>query len=263
MPTGQVFNTAGSGFAISDNGVSAPATFLFAATDGTISGWNPTVDAKSSVVAVDNSASGAAYTGLAYATVDGAPHLFAADSSHDKIDVFDQKFNLVNSFTDPSIPKGFSPYNVQALDGRLFVTFAQPPGAQQDGSGPGHGFVDEFDTSGKLISRVASGGPLDSPWGLDIAPLSAGPLAGDLLVGNFGDGTIAAYDLRNDMLVGLLKGADGKPLHIDGLWSLVNGNGSAGGDPNTIYFTAGPDGEQHGLFGSLTPSVVSTHGQNT
>jgi uncharacterized protein (TIGR03118 family) len=255
-PTGQVFNLAAAGFVVSQNGVSAPATFLFATRDGTISGWNPTVNPKSSVIAVDNSASGNVYTGLAYATINGAPHIYAADAAHNKIDVFDSQFNMVNSFTDPSIPQGYSPYNVQALGGRLFVTYALPPG--QDG-GPGHGFVDEFDTSGNLITRVASGGPLDAPWGLDIAPLSAGPLAGDLLVGNFGDGTIAAYDLRTDMLAGLVKGADGKPLKIDGLWSLTNGNGFNGGDPNTIFFTAGPDNEQHGLFGTLTPSLVSSN----
>jgi uncharacterized protein (TIGR03118 family) len=262
-PTGQVFNIAGTGFDISEDGKSASSLFIFATEDGTISGWNPAVDSANSVLALDNSANGAVYKGLAMATVNGHPQLYAADFRNGQVDVFNSQFNQVNSFTDPSLPAGFAPFNVQAIGGRLFVTFALQNDAKHDDvAGVGNGFVDEFDTSGNLITRVASNGPLDSPWGLDIAPLSAGPLAGDLLVGNFGDGTIAAYDLRTDMLVGLLKGADGKPLQIDGLWSLTNGNGFSA-DQNTIFFTAGPNGETEGLFGSLTPSVTSTNNHNS
>jgi uncharacterized protein (TIGR03118 family) len=257
-PTGQVFNIAGSGFNVSANGVTASSAFLFATEDGTISGWSPTVNPGSAVIAVNNSTEGAVYKGLALGTVNGAPRLYAADFANNRVDMFDSQFNRLGSFTDSSLPTGYAPFNVQNLNGRIFVTFAQQNDAKHDDvPGVGHGFVDEFDTSGKLLAHVASNGPLDSPWGLDIAPPSFGPLAGDLLVGNFGNGTIDAYDLRTDMLAAVLKTADGAPLKIDGLWALTNGNGFTGGDPNTVYFTAGPNGEADGLFGSLTPSVTT------
>ncbi len=256
-PTGQVFNTAGTGFAVSENGVSGPSVFLFATEDGTIAGWSPTVDKGSAVTAVDNSqGDGAAvYKGLAIGNDGNASYLYAADFKNGMVDVFDSSFHQVNSFTDPNLPAGFAPFGVQVLQGKLFVTFAQQNAAQRDDvAGPGNGFVDEFDLNGGLLARVASTGALNSPWGLDIAPPSFGKLAGDLLVGNFGDGTIHAYDLKTDMLAGTLLNSEGKPLVIDGLWALTNGNGGNGGDPNTVYFTAGPQQETHGLFGSLSPA---------
>jgi uncharacterized protein (TIGR03118 family) len=149
----------------------------------------------------------------------------------------------------------YAPFNVQNLNGRLFVTFAlQDDTAHDDVAGQGHGFVDEFDASGHLMQRIASQGPLNSPWGLDIAPASFGRFGGDLLVGNFGDGTIDAFDLKTDFFVGKLLGADGKPLVIGDLWALTNGNGGTAGDPNQVYFTAGIQDEAHGLFGSLSPA---------
>src|SRR5262249_6810327 len=186
--------------------------FLFATEDGTISGWNPAVDSGSSVLVVDNSegGTGAVYKGLAIGQTDDDTFLFAANFRNGTVDVFDQNFQPVNSFTDPKLPDGYAPFNVQVLDDRLFVTFAlQDEAKHDDVAGPGHGFVDEFDLNGDLLHRVASRGVLDSPWGLAIAPSSFGDFANDLLVGNFGDGAINVFDPKNDHFLGQLLGADG------------------------------------------------------
>jgi uncharacterized protein (TIGR03118 family) len=258
-PTGQVFNTAKSGFDISEGGKTGSSVFLFATEDGTISGWNPTVDAGSSVLAVDDSGEGAVFKGLTMLQTGGQTLLYAADFHNNRVDIFDSNFTQVSSFTDPSLPAGYAPFNVQNLGGRLFVTFAlQNAAGHDDVAGPGHGFVDEFNAQGNLLQRIASGGPLNSPWGLDIAPAGFGRFAGDLLVGNFGDGTIDAFDLKNDHFVGKLLGADGKSLVIGDLWALTNGNGGAAGNPNTVYFTAGVLNEAHGLFGSLSPAAAQS-----
>jgi uncharacterized protein (TIGR03118 family) len=262
-PTGQVFNTDPRGFDISSGGKTASSIFMFGTEDGTISGWNPKVDPTHSVLAVDNSNNpdegadgmGAVYKGLAIADDYGHTLLYAANFRHGTVDVFDNNFNQVNSFTDPSVPDGYAPFNVQVLDGDLFVTFAQQDDMKHDDvAGAHHGFVDEFDLNGNLLNRVASGGALNSPWGLAIAPKDFGSFAGDLLVGNFGDGTIHAYNVNNDTFQGTLDGSDGKPITIGDLWDLIPGNGAGAGDPGTIYFTAGVSQEQHGLFGSLTPN---------
>jgi uncharacterized protein (TIGR03118 family) len=259
-PTGQVFNTAGSGFNVSEAGHSASSAFLFATEDGTISGWSPTVDAGSSIIAVDNSAEGAVYKGITMLQTSSGPLLFAANFNSGQVEAYDSSFNLVNSFTDPFLPDGYAPFNVQTLNNNLYVTFAQQDADKHDDvAGKGHGFVDEFDAQGHLINRIGSGGPLDSPWGLAIAPASFGKIAGDLLVGNFGNGTISIYDPNHDKFLGNLLGADGKPLVIGDLWALTPGNGGSAGDPNTLYFTAGVKDEAHGVFGSLTPSTPSPH----
>ena len=261
-PTGQVFNEEGSGFNISQNGHTGSSVFLFATEDGTISGWNPKVNAGSSVLAVDNSKGGhgAVYKGLTMADDHGTPMLYAADFHGGKVEVFDKNFHQVNAFTDPKLPEGYAPFNVQAIKGNLFVNFAQQDAAKHDDvAGAGHGFVDEFDPNGHLIARVASGGVLNSPWGLDVAPSGFGQFAGDLLVGNFGDGTINAFDLKDDHFDGTLLGADGKPIHIGDLWALTNGTGAVGTNPNAVYFTAGVSNEAHGLFGTLTASGGSDH----
>ena len=261
-PTGQVFNTSGHGFDISSGGKSASSIFIFATEDGTISGWNPTVNPGSSVIAVDNSngGTGAVYKGLAIAHDHDGTFLFAANFRNGTVDVFDKNFKQVNSFTDHSVPKGFAPFNVQVLDGHLFVTFAlQDPAKHDDVAGPGNGFVDEFDLQGHLLQRVASGGPLDSPWGLAIAPAGFGEFAHDLLVGNFGDGTINVFNPKTDQFLGKLLGSNGAPIQIGDLWALVPGNGSANSDPHKIYFTAGVQNEAHGLFGSLAPNPEQDH----
>jgi uncharacterized protein (TIGR03118 family) len=253
-PTGDVFNIAGSGFNISSGGVTGSSVFIFATEDGTISGWSPTVDPASSVLAVDNSqgGTGAVYKGLAIAQTEDGTFLYAANFRNGTVDVFDQNFKQVNSFTDPNVPAGYAPFNVQVLDNHLFVTFALQNDAKHDDvAGAGHGFVDEFDLEGQMLHRVASGGVLDSPWGLAIAPPSFGEFANDLLVGNFGDGTINVFNPKNDHFLGKLEGADGTPITIGDLWALVPGTGNAGTDPNKIYFTAGVQNEAQGLFGSL------------
>jgi uncharacterized protein (TIGR03118 family) len=184
--------------------------------------------------------------------------LYAANFRHGTVEMYDQNFNEVKSFTDSHLPAGYAPFNVQVLDGKLFVTFALQNDAKHDDvAGTGNGFVDEFDLEGHLLHRVASGGSLDSPWGLAIAPQSFGTFAGDLLVGNFGSGTIDAFDLQHhDKFVGPLTDANGTPIAIPDLWELIPGNGGSAGDQNTIFFTAGLQDEMHGLFGSLTPNGV-------
>ena len=253
-PTGDVFNIAGSGFNITSNGHTGSSVFLFATEDGTISGWNPNVDVASSVLAVDNSqgGTGAVYKGLAIAQTDHGTLLYAANFRNGTVDVFNDDFKQVNSFTDHHLPAGFAPFNVQVLDGHLFVTFALQDDAKHDDvAGAGNGFVDEFDLNGHLLHRVASGGALNSPWGLAIAPPGFGEFANDLLVGNFGDGTINVFNPKTDHFLGKLEDANGAPITIGDLWALVPGTGNAGSDPNKIYFTAGVQNEAHGLFGSL------------
>jgi len=263
-PTGEVFNKFHAGFDISANGQTGSSVFLFATEDGTISGWNPNVDSGNSVVAVDNSngGEGAIYKGLALGMVHGDSFLFAADFHGGKVDVFNDEFDPVKSFTDPNLPDGYAPFNVQALDHHLFVTFALRDGeGEDDVPGAGHGFVDEFDFRGNLVHRFASHGVLNSPWGLAIAPEGFGRFAGDLLVGNFGDGRIHAFDQHTGKLLGVLRDGSGHPIEIDGLWALIPGNAGANGHPHALYFTAGVDDEAHGLFGMLS-ATPQGHGHH-
>jgi uncharacterized protein (TIGR03118 family) len=252
-PTGQVFNYTHKGFDISSDGHTAPSRFIFATEDGTISGWNPTVDSGSSVLAVDKSASGAVFKGLAIGKAHGQTYLYAADFHNGAVDVFDSHFHQVKQFTDPNLPDGYAPFNVQALHGHLFVTFAlQDADKEDDVAGAGHGYVDEFDFSGHLLHRVASQGPLDSPWGLAIAPSGFGEFSHDLLIGNFGDGRINAYDPHDFHFLGTVDDPSGNQVVIGDLWALVPGNHGPHSDPHSIYFTAGVQDEEHGLFGQLT-----------
>jgi uncharacterized protein (TIGR03118 family) len=253
-PTGDVFNIAGSGFNITSGSHTGSSVFIFATEDGTISGWSPNVDVASSVLAVDNSqgGTGAVYKGLAIAQTEDGTFLYAANFRNGTVDVFNDDFKQVKSFTDHHLPAGYAPFNVQVLDGHLFVTFALQNDAKHDDvAGAGHGFVDEFDLEGHLLRRVASGGVLNSPWGLAIAPSGFGEFSNDLLVGNFGDGTINVFNPKNDHFLGKLEDANGAPITIGDLWALIPGTGNAGSDPNKIYFTAGVQNEAHGLFGSL------------
>jgi uncharacterized protein (TIGR03118 family) len=259
-PTGQVFNTAQSSesFKVSNGTTSARAVFIFATEDGTISGWNPSVDPANAVRMVDNSASGAVYKGLAIGSNSSGDFLYAANFHAGTIDVFGSDFkpaHLSGSFTDPDIKAGFAPFNIQNLDGNLYVTYAkQDADAHDDVAGPANGYVDVYNTDGVLLKRLASHGRLDSPWGLAIAPKSFGRFAGDLLAGNFGDGRVNVVDLNGAGFLGQLRDADNRAITIDGLWGLIVGNGGNGGDPTKVYFSAGPNGEAHGLFGSLTPN---------
>jgi uncharacterized protein (TIGR03118 family) len=227
-PTGIVFN-GGAGFVISENGVSAPSRFLFATEDGAIAGWSAVVDPARALRAVDNASTGAAYTGLALAT-DPAGHsfLYAADFSQGTIDVFDQDFRPVlhpGSFHDLSLPRGFAPFNIQNINGLLFVSYArQDSDRVDDVAGPGQGFIDVFDPDGSLIRRFASRGALDSPWGLALAPADFGPFGGALLVGNNGDGHINAYDLGSGRFLGQLGDANGGLIAVPYLWALSPGD---------------------------------------
>ncbi len=262
-PTGVVFNDDTHGFNV--NGT--PASFIFVTEDGTVSAWNMQTGTHS-VLEVDNSNNpahgdpsvppaegiGAVYKGLAIGKDDGGDQLYAANFRHGTVDVFNDHFQQVSSFTDSSLPAGYAPFNVQVLDNHLFVTFAvQDQFKHDDVSGAGNGFVDEFDLNGHLLHRVASHGALNSPWGLAVAQDDFGRFAGDLLVGNFGDGTINAYDLKTDMFAGTLLGADGKPIAIGDLWALKPGNNGMAGSNGSIFFSAGVQGEAKGLFGSLSP----------
>jgi uncharacterized protein (TIGR03118 family) len=251
-PDGVVFNGSG-GFNVSAGGKTGSSAFLFATEDGTIQGWSPTVNLTSSEIAVNNFP-GAVYKGLAIASTGGSTFLYAANFRGGDVEMYNSSFGLVNSFTDPTVKKGYAPFNVQDLGGTLYVTYAKQNGQKHDDvAGAGHGYVDAFSLNGTFERRIASlGGEIDSPWGLDIAPTSFGKLAGDLLVGNFGDGTISVYDPLTSAYEGKLLGANGKPIVEPDLWGLINGNGGAGGDPNTVYFTAGLKDEAHGLFGALS-----------
>lgn len=188
----------------------------------------------------------AVYKGLA---IDGGGSLYAA-----KIEMYDSSFGLVKTFTDPTAPAGYAPFDVAVMNGRLYVTFAlQDAEKHDDVAGAGHGFVDVFNLDGTGEQRLVSGGAPNSPWGLAVAPSGFGDFGGDLLVRNFGDGAIDAYDATTGAFIGALDGTDGKPLAIDGLWGLTSGSGSAGGGSvNSLFFSAGPNGERDGLFGSLT-----------
>jgi uncharacterized protein (TIGR03118 family) len=252
-PTGQVTNST-SDFQVSKGGSSGPALFIFATENGQISGWNFSVDAANAIVGATKA--GAVYKGLAIASNGGANFLYAANFASGKIDVYDGHFHDVSragKFVDSQIPKGFAPFNVQALGGKLYVTYAKQDAAKHDDvAGAGNGFVDVFSTGGTLLQRLVKRGNLNSPWGLTIAPSTFGAFGGDLLVGNFGDGRINAYNPRTGALVGMLLNSKSKPLVIDGLWGLIVGNGTTAGRSTAVYFTAGPGHESHGLFGRLT-----------
>ena len=260
-PTGIVFS-GGADFVVTSGTRSGPARFIFASEDGTISGWNPAVAATQAVVGVDNSAGGAVYKGLAIASTAAGVRLYASNFHAGTVDVFDAGFHPVSGgFTDAHLPPGYAPFGIQQLGGTIYVTYALQDAAKHDDvAGEGHGFVNAFDTGGHLLRRVASRGRLDSPWGLALAPADFGDVSGDLLVGNFGDGHINAFDLhRRHGKVnrqGQLEAADGRPIVIDGLWALAFGNGATAGPTNVLFFTAGPFGEAHGLFGKLVVSAA-------
>lgn len=254
-PTGMVFNSS-SGFVVTGaTGGSGPARFIFATEDGTISGWNPAADGTHAILEADNSAS-AIYKGLAIASFNGATYLYAANFRAGRIDVFDsnwQAATLPGGFTDTALPAGYAPFNVQEIGGKLFVAFALQGALPDEAEGRGRGFVDEFDTGGNLLMRFQHGPWLNAPWGLAIAPSNFGKFSNMLLVGQFGSGQIAAYDLASGEFEGLLHGDRG-PLAIEGLWALSFGGGAPNNGPvNTLFFTAGINDEQNGLFGTLTP----------
>ena len=251
--TGQVFSGAG-GFN-SD-------VFLFVNEDGTISGWRGALGTTAEILQSSDPAN--VYKGAALATISGNAYLYAANFRAGKIDVL--KGNpgapsLAGNFTDPGLPAGYAPFNVQNLGGQIYVTYALQDAAKHDDvPGAGHGFVTRFDLNGSFVGRLITGGVLNSPWGLAIAPANFGEFSNALLVGNFGDGKINAFSAANGAFLGTLSSASGTPFAVSGLWGLLFGNGGNGGATNALYFTAGTGGETHGLFGSFTPNAATPPG---
>jgi uncharacterized protein (TIGR03118 family) len=263
-PTGQVFNTDAdpTAFVVHDAaGHSASARFIFDTESGSIDGWSPGVGATGSglstvtEVAVRNGAN-AVYKGLAIATAsDGHTYLYAANFRSGRVEAYDDTFTPVELpgglFVDPRIPAGYAPFNVQELAGRLYVTYAkQDATLHDDVAGQGHGFVDVFTNDGAFVRQLVSRGVLDSPWGLALAPEGFGRLGGALLVGNFGNGRINVFNATTGAGEGQLRDPQGRPITIDGLWGLRFGNGNAA-LTNQLLFSAGPDGESHGLLGKI------------
>ncbi len=277
-PTGNVFNpTSDFAVPVPQGPASKPSIFIFATEDGTISGWNPGVDPTHAILAVDNSGvtqgvfTGAVYKGLALAQTSSGNFLYATNFRFGTVEQYDANFHFVRSFTDPDLNKQcdltvltnqcFAPFGIQNIGGKLYVTFALQkagtpgqPGTfkHDDQAGPGNGFVDVFDTNGNLIQRFASHGTLNSPWGLTLAPEGFGRFGKDLLVGNFGDGRINAFEPDTGAFRGQLKDQEGNPITINGLWGLGFGNGGLAGPTDTLFFTAGINDEADGLFGSIT-----------
>lgn len=243
-PTGQVFNST-TGFTLTGGN---PALFIFSGEDGIISAWNTGTNA---LVVSDRSTSHSVYKGLAMGTSNGANFLYATDFHNGVIDMFDSNFGFVKSFTDPNIPAGFAPFGIQNIGGRLVVTYAKQlaPDNEDDEAGVGNGFVDVFNTDGTVSSRFLSNGHLNSPWAVTIAPSGFGTLAGAVLVGNFGDGLINAYEPSTGAFIDVLRDGTGTPITLDGLWSLVPGPAASS---NVLFFSAGPNSETHGLLGTIT-----------
>jgi uncharacterized protein (TIGR03118 family) len=263
-PTGIVWNPS-SAFLVP--GTKLPAAFIFATEDGTLSAWagglNPFNDA---VLAADNSANptpaaGAVYKALALGLNARGLFLYATNFRHGTVDVFgpngsDGLFTAATTdggFVDPEIPAGYAPFGIASIDGDLFVTYAKQNALRHDDdAGPGRGFVDVFDTDGHLLRRFHSRGPLNSPWAVTRASFAFGRFSGKILVGNFGDGRINAFD-SNGRFIDELEDTHGRPLVIDGLWTLTLGGGR-GSSSDALYFSAGPNGETNGLFGTIAPA---------
>lgn len=244
-PTGVVFNST-TGFVIPGKGKGA---FIFATEDGILSAWNSSLGASTMTVA-DNSSSGTVYKGLALAKDGGLNYLYATDFHNGKIDVFDSTFAMVMSkhFMDPGIPAGFAPFGIKNIGGLLYVTYAKQlaPDNKDDEKGVGNGFIDIYTPAGTLVKRFASGGMLNSPWGIAQAPAGFEQGKDAILIGNFGDGYINVFNEHGNPK-GQLMESTGK-VKIDGLWDLTFDKVTPA-NSNNLYFTAGPAEESHGLFG--------------
>ena len=238
-PTGTVFNNTPF-FQVTKNGNSAPALFIFVSEDGSISGWNPTLDQTHAIIAVDNG-NHAIYKGATLGVANGHNFLYVTDFHTGKVETYDENFHRVhpNSFIDPNLPAGYGPFGIRNFNGGIFVTYAKQDRAKEDDVAcPGCGLVDVFDTRGNFLRRLIQRGNLNAPWGLALVD-------GELWVGNFGDGLINNYDPVTGAFIETLMRADGTPLQFDGLWDLLPlGDG--------VYFTAGIADEEHGLFGLIT-----------
>jgi uncharacterized protein (TIGR03118 family) len=260
-PTGQVFNSDSSAFVVSDDhGNSGPALFLFDTENGTIDGWNPNVNPNGSnpstmTEVARNNGANAVYKGLAIGKVNGKSFLYATNFRSGRVEAYDSTFTPVELpgglFVDPGLPAGYGPFGIAEIRGKLYVSFAkQDARLSDDVPGAGKGFVDVFTNNGAFIKRLITRGALNAPWGLALAPASFGRFGGDLLVGNFGNGLINAYNPMTGAHLGQLRRPNGMPIHIDGLWALMFGNGNAA-KTGELVFSAGPVDESHGLLGKI------------
>lgn len=259
LPTGQVFNGLAA-FMLSKGTTSSPARFIFSTLTGRIEAWSPVIDPLQGNAETKATVPGAVYTGLALATASTGPQLYAANFAQGRVDVFDSTFTLhaasADTFRDRDLPEGFSPFGIATLNGNVFVAYAKvDPATGRNAVGKGLGFVDEFTPDGALVGRVASRHTLNAPWGMEIAPASWGELAGDLLIGNFGDGRVNVIEAHKSGrfdgdFEGQLRDGSGRTLVIPGLWTLLRGTAATGGT-DSVWFSAGIDNEQHGLIGVL------------
>jgi uncharacterized protein (TIGR03118 family) len=263
-PSGTVYNSNNTSFDIPG---STSALFLFCTLDGTIAAWN--VSSGTQAVTVVNNSTKASYTDIALDTNAAGTFLLAANFKQGTVDVFDSTFaahSLTGSFADPTLPAGYSPFGIHSIGGNIYVTYAQVNATTGESVGAGLGYVNEFDNNGNFIARVASQSVLNAPWGMALAPAGFGGFAGDLLIGNFGDGVINAFDPKTFALIGSLNTSAGTPITNVGLWEIFFGQNSGQtttlGDPNTLYFAAGINGEKGGLFGSIAVAPPATGAGN-
>jgi len=259
VPSGIAFNSSND-FQLSPGN---PATFLFVSEDGTVQGWNHSVNPTESVIEVNNFGA-AVYKGIALASAGGVNYIYATNFFAGTVDVFDSSFAPhsfgANAFVDSTIPSGFAPFNIQLVGGKLIVTYAKQDAAKHDDvAGPGNGYVDVFDTEGNLLSRLPHLIQMNSPWAIVQAPANFGALSNDLLIGNFGSGSIMAFNPDKGDFIGLMLDESKLPMRIDSLWALQFGNGGSAGPANTLFYTAGTFDETYGEFGTITP----TGGQGT
>jgi uncharacterized protein (TIGR03118 family) len=259
LPAGTVFNADTTIFPIQGG---SSAIFLFGTLDGTIAAWNAST--PQAVTVVNNADNNASYTDIVLNTNATGTFLLGANFAAGTVDVFDKNFapaHLSGTFSDPSLPAGFAPFGIHSIGGKIYVTYAQlNPANGREVVGAGLGYVNVFDNNGNFIARAISQGNLNAPWGMALAPSGFGAFAGNLLVGNFGDGTINAYDAASFAFKGTLQNGSGTPITNSGLWEIVFGTSNSGGvgDPNTLYFTAGINGEKGGLVGTITSGQPST-----
>jgi uncharacterized protein (TIGR03118 family) len=261
-PTGTVFNFT-TGFEVAPG---KPAVFLFVTEDGTIAGWNPLVNASTAIIKADHSKLGSIFKGCAIAMTGGGPRLYVTNFAAERVEEYDPNFTrmAISGFVDPQLPRHYVPFGIQNVGGNIVVTYAyREPGSEDEAHGPALGYVTVFDRFGKLVARLDHGAYLNAPWGIALAPSDFGPFSHRLLIGNFGDGTIHAFNTFSGKLEGTVLDTQGNPLKIDGLWALsFGGDTGHSGLATELFFTAGPNDESDGLFGKITATVAEQRGNS-
>ena len=262
-PTGTVFNYTNGAFEVASG---QRAIFIFVTEDGTISGWNPNVDPTNAILKVDNSKSGAVYKGCAIATTQASRRLYVTNFASGSVEMYNANFHQIvrDAFQDPQLPKNYVPFGIQNIGGSIVVTYAKRlPGAKDEEHGAGLGYVNVFDLDGNLVLRLQHGSFLNAPWGIALAPGDFGSFSHRLLIGNFGDGTVLAFNAISGKFEGKLQDQNGQTLAIDGLWTLSFGaNSTNSGFATELYFTAGPNDENDGVFGKLTAVGTDQRGNS-